>query len=64
MMEGMMMEGIQKWLETAYNFEGNSVRRGSLLTSWCTYAPVFASVRLQSISFFLANIFDYLAYLN
>lgn len=59
-----MMEGIQKWLETAYNFKGSSVKRGSLLKSWCTYAPVFAPVRLQSIFFILANVFDYLAYLN
>lgn len=58
------MEGIQKALETAYNFKGNIVKRGSFLKSWCTCAPVFNSVKLQSIFFFLVNAFDCLAYLN
>lgn len=51
-------------VETAYNFKGNSVNRANFSKSWCTCAPVFASVRLQSIFFFLANGFDYLPYLN
>lgn len=57
------MEGYHRWLETAHNFKGYNVNRGSFLKSWCTMLLCLL-LRLQSIFFFLANIFDYLAYLN
>jgi len=58
------MEENHRWLEAAHNFKGHSVNRRSFFAKLEYHAPVFASVRLQSIFFFLANIFDYLAYLN